>query len=324
MFQKYFTTTILLWLLIISFFPSCTQQNINGQLIFQQPQPESGFHFPYFIFIPDGTDTTRRLTLIVEPNNSGFVSDDLEEHIIKARRTASIPFYTGNYVSQKLQVPLLVPVFPRPETDWHIYTHAFDRDLAIQKGNDLERLDLQLLSIIDDAGKILKGKGFHLQETFFLTGFSASGSFANRFTAIHPDKVKAVAAGGLNGLLILPVSHINGNELDFPVGVTDFQQLFGKPFNSSNFSKTPQFWYMGELDDNDAVRYDDGYNSNERNIIYSVLGEKMQPTRWNNCKTIYEGESIKAVIRTYPECGHEQKENIKAEIAAFFNDYIND
>ena len=27
-----------------------------------------------------------------------------------------------------LKVAVLMPVFPRPKTDWQIYTHALDRD----------------------------------------------------------------------------------------------------------------------------------------------------------------------------------------------------
>ncbi|MBW6537544.1 MAG: hypothetical protein K0B11_21225 [Mariniphaga sp.] len=101
---------------------SCNNGVKNGELIFTEARTENGFNFPYFLFIPDKMSVQNEQVLIVEPNNSGFVSDDLKKHIEKAKRTASLEFYTGNYVARKLKYPLLVPVFPRSKTDWKIYT----------------------------------------------------------------------------------------------------------------------------------------------------------------------------------------------------------
>jgi hypothetical protein len=307
--------------LLIAF--SCSPEVKNGKLIYTESQSENGFNFPYFLFIPDEINPKEELVLVVEPNNSGFVSDEFEKHIEKAERTASREFYTGNYVARKLKYPLLVPVFPRPETDWKIYTHAFDRDLAHQKGNDLERIDLQLLAMVEDAKKELAAKGFRLNEKFLMTGFSASGTFVNRFSAIHPEKVMAAATGGLNGLLILPLENMENESLHFPLGVTDFQNLFGKPFNAEAFKNTPQFLYMGELDDNDAIPFEDGYDLDERELVFKLLGEEMQPKRWQKCQEIYEQENIKATVKTFSGVGHEQPETIKDEIVEFFKNQMN-
>ena len=304
--------------LCLLFLLSCSSEIKDGQLIFHDQDPALGFNFPYLLFIPDGIETENELILIVEPNNSGFASDDFKRHLEKAERTASRDFYTGNYVARKLKYPLLVPVFPRPESDWKIYTHAYDRDLAIQKGNQLERIDLQLLSMIDHAREQLSEKGYRTKEQFLMTGFSASGTFVNRFTAIHPEKVFAYAAGGVNGLLILPLEEMDGEILPFPVGVHDFQLLFGKTFNAADFKKTHQFVFMGENDDNDAILFDDGYEEHERNLIFRLLGEKMQPTRWQKCREIYSEENVAAEIKTIMDMGHEQSEFVKNEIVDFF------
>ncbi|WP_372947542.1 hypothetical protein [Mariniphaga sp.] len=302
---------------------ACSPEVKNGELIFTEVRPESGFNFPYFLFIPDKMSVQNEQVLIVEPNNSGFVDDDLQKHIEKAQRTASREFYTGNYVARKLQYPLLVPVFPRARTNWKIYTHAFDRDLAHQKNNELERIDLQLLAMVEDAKKKLSEKGFLLNEKFLMTGFSASGTFVNRFTAIHPEKVLAAAAGGLNGLVMIPLSELENESLNFPLGVNDFQNLFGKPFNTDAFKNTPQFLFMGELDDNDAIPYEDGYDLDERELVFNLLGEEMQPARWQKCREIYEKENVNATIKTFPGIDHEQPESVKNEIVEFFKNHIN-
>lgn len=301
---------------------SCSQGVKNGKLEHHQARPESGFNFPYLLFVPDNMEQEKELFLVVEPNNSGFVSDDLEKHLEKAERTATRPFYTGNYISRKLKFPLLVPVFPRPESNWKIYTHAFDRDAALQKNNALERIDLQLLAMTEHARQVLSGQGFTLSEKLLMTGFSASGTFVNRFTAIHPERVLACAAGGLNGLLILPLEETEGEKLPFPIGVHDFEILFNKKFNAAAFRNTPQFLYMGENDDNDAVMYDDAYDNEEREIIFRILSKEMQPARWRKCNQIYTSENVAAEIITLIDTGHEHPDWVKDRIAEFFSTQI--
>jgi hypothetical protein len=108
-----------------------------------------GFNFPYFLFIPAQINFGSGTTLIIEPNNTGSPNDTLQVHEDAARIVASDEFYIGNFISRKLHVPLLVPVFPRPLSECKIYTHAFDRDAAMAEG-EIKRLDLQLINMIID------------------------------------------------------------------------------------------------------------------------------------------------------------------------------
>lgn len=303
-------------------FHSCLFESEKGEIVLTQANPSKGFNYPYFLYIPEGASFENELVLIVEPNNSGFANDDLDKHIEKAKRTATLDFYSGNYVAQKLKYPLLVPVFPRSESKWKIYTHALDRDVMLQKDNPLERIDLQLLAMVEDAKNQLSQSGYTLHEKFFLVGFSASGSFTNRFTLIHPDKIQAAAAGGLNGLLMLPTDELNGKPLHYPLGTGDFHNLFGIPFDSISFSRIPQFYFMGELDDNDAIPYEDGYDINERNLVFELLGKEMQPTRWNSCINIYKKKNVNARFKIYEGIGHENPEKIKDEVLEFFKGTI--
>lgn len=299
------------------------RHSINGELSFTEPGPDNSFRFPYFLFIPDGVSLTDEVCIMVEPNNSGFVNDTLQKHIDKAKRTATKDFYIGNFVARGLKVPLLVPVFPRSLTDWKIYTHALDRDVMLQKDNDLERIDLQLLAMFEDARRQLAEQNIKTSDSFMLTGFSASGSFANRFTLLHPDRVIAVAAGGLNGLLMLPIDSLGGEMLPFPLGTGDFKTVTGENFNKAAFLKTPQFYFMGELDDNDAVPFDDAYNQEEREQVYRLLGEQMLPQRWNRCRDIYSQQKVNATIKIMNGLGHEHPEEMKKEILGFFRENIN-
>ena len=260
--------------------------------------------------------------MIVEPNNSGFAKDEFNEHVEKARRTATNDYYIGNYISLKLKYPLLVPLFPRPDSCWKVYTHALDRDVVLQKANNLERLDLQLLAMIEDAKNKLGKMGYEIDKQFLMTGFSASGTFVNRFTLIHPDRVLTSAAGGLNGLLMLPVEEMDGKKLNYPVGINDFHEIFGKQFDSVSFKSTPQFLFMGEKDNNDAIPYEDAFDIHESELIFKLLGEEMQPVRWNSCIAIYRQNNINTRIVTYDEIGHEHPESVKEDILLFFQTVI--
>ena len=106
----------------------------------------------------------------------------------------------------------------------------------------------------------------------FMNGFLASASFTNRFSLIHPEAIQALAIGGFNGELMLPQSEINGIELHYPIGTSDFRQLFGKRFDINKYKFIPQLIYMGSLDDNDAVQFDDAYDDRERKIINANIG----------------------------------------------------
>ncbi len=306
------------WLVLLLLLFALSCKNEKGRLIQIQANETAGFQFPYFLYIPENMEIANERFLIVEPNNSGFTSDVFDEHLEKAERVASKDFYLGNFLARQLNYPLLVTVFPRPAENWHIYTHSLDRDAMNQRDNDLERLDLQLLAMVKDATTRLNEMGYATQRQFLLTGFSASGTFANRFSMIHPERILAVAAGGLNGLLMLPTDSLQGHAMNYPLGTCDFAERFGKPFQQELFRQMPQLWFMGELDYNDAIPYADGYDDDERKLIYQTLGEQMQPERWSNCAHQYQKHQIEAEIKTYPGIGHEHPELVKQDVLKFF------
>lgn len=275
--------------------------------------PEKGFHYPYILRIPKTADASR---LLVEPNNTGKVADDFSVHeqaaLDLSRRAV------GAFVATKLRIPLLVPIFPRREKEWQIYTHMLDRDVMSLQDGPLRRLDLQLLAMIDDAQSRLHAFGRPVAKKVLLTGFSASGTFANRFTLMHPERVHAVATGGLNGLLMIPAPTLDSVALPYPLGTSDFEAVTGSRFDESAWRRVPQFIYMGAKDDNDAVQFDDGYSADEKALVVRILGEKMQPDRWQRVQELYRQAGANAMFRTYAHMGHGTDRTINEEITEFF------
>ncbi len=76
---------------------------------------------------------------------------------------------------------------------------ALDRDVMVADTPELKRLDLQLLAMIADAKSILTSLQIEVEPKFLMTGFSASATFTNRFSFLHPETIKALAIGGLTG-----------------------------------------------------------------------------------------------------------------------------
>ncbi len=288
----------------------------NDSLIIVPKNPGKGFYHDYILFIPKKTALHKKIFLLVEPNNTGKITDSMDVHKKYAVGLASVSS-VGNNISTELKIPLLVPIFPRPASQPLMYTHALDRDIMLENSSELKRLDLQLLAMVKDAGAVLAAMHIRVYPKFFMNGFSASATFTNRFSFIHPDKIKALAIGGFNGKLMLPLHEINGIKLNYPIGTNDFRVLFGKRFDTDTYKSIPQFIYMGELDDNDAVQFDDAYNEVERRIINDNLGRYV-PERFLKCQAIYRENKITPVFKTYENIGHWTTSAMNLEVIKFF------
>lgn len=287
------------------------------------PQKETKYFYnSYILFIPKDTPTNKKIYLLVEPNNTGFTTDSLfihTQHAIDLASKNSI----GNNIATMLKIPILVPIFPRPASQPLIYTHALDNDVMITEDHVLKRPDLQLIEMIEDAKTELIKHNILTEDKVLMNGFSASATFVNRFAFLHPKKIKAIATGGLNGVLMLPLKKYKKQLLNYPLGINNIEGFISKEFDSEAYKAIPQFIYMGANDENDAVDYDDAYSHEERNIIYKTIGKKMQPDRWQNCQKKYNEYGINAQFKTYQSIGHWTTGEINYEIITFFFKIIN-
>ena len=281
---------------------------------FVEPNPDAGFNYPYYVSTPDAADLADHVPILVEGTNTSMATDDFETLRTEAEQRAARGF--ARRVADELGVPLLHPVFPRPRNDpvdWTHYTHSLDRETMQLSGGPLERLDRQLLCMVEDARERVAESGIATREECCLNGFSASGTFANRFAALHPERVLSVTAGGVNGMAILPktegetsVPGVDELPLPYPVGVTDVQELTGEPFDLDAFRSVNQFLYLGEDDDNDTLLYPDAWTGPEvRLSAIFAYGEDIHEERFPSCKAAYDDVCAAAVFRVYEDTGHE-------------------
>jgi pimeloyl-ACP methyl ester carboxylesterase len=268
--------------------------------------PNMGFHAPYYLYVSPGARDMaaedKVVTLLVQPNNSGTNSDDPEVHDSDAKWTG----FERHKIADELNVVLLVPAFIRPAKDWHIYTHALDRDVLTTTRKDLARLDLQLIAMIDHARRQLETEGIKTNEKFLLQGFSASGMFANRFTVLHPDRVMAVASGSPGGWAIAPLAAFNGKLLPYPAGTADVEALTDMKFDSAAYASVPQLIVMGADDNNDSLDKTDGWEEETSKLINYLFG-KTPLARWESSKRLYGQAGANAQFVLVPGVGHDRK-----------------
>ena len=209
-------------------------------------------------------------------------------------------------LAKDLGVILLVPAYVRPSKDWHIYTHALDRDVFTTDRKDLSRIDLQLLAMVKEARKKLESEGITTNEKFLIQGYSASGMFANRFATLHPQSVMAVAAGSPGGWPIAPISHYEGDSLPYPAGIVDLEEITGISFDSINYRNMPQLLVMGSLDDNDSLDFGDGWEEDNAAKVKRLFGST-PVSRWGGSEEVYKLGGANVQYKLVEGVGHDRR-----------------
>lgn len=280
--------------------------------------PAKGFNYPYFLKIPKNDGQAISNYMIVEGNNTGRCDDSFKVHEDRAKETIQKGSVSA-YVSKNLNAVSLMPVFPRNKSTGLVYTHDLDRDSMLIQSGDLKRIDLQLINMINDAQAMLAENKISVEKKVYMVGYSASGRFANKFTIMHPEKVQAVATGGVNSAAIIPTSEINGEKLRYPVGTADLKDLTGVEFNEAEYKNVAQYIYMGAKDNNDITQFSDGYDKQDAELTWRLLGKNMMPDRWNKLQQMYVqlgyGNSIQT--HTYEGIGHEYNDYVINDMIKF-------
>ncbi|SDJ27097.1 Ig-like domain-containing protein [Salimicrobium halophilum] len=331
--------------------PKLKLNDDEGSTFLIPADPAEGFNYPYFLRLPserhkeDNEDDARRLMVV--PNNTGSTNKEIDTLSRTKNEMFGHPLIRD--MGERLWAPVLVPAFPRYRVGYeggYFYTHALDRysmmldnmygdmktddrfrsrvdseGLRMEDINDMRNIDEQLEAMIDHAIAYLNEYGHGIEEDkVFLSGYSAGGNFTNRWAALHPDRVKAVASGGVNSTAIIPMEEKDGEELIYPIGVSDVEEITGEPFNLSAYNDVANFMYQGEEDTNDTFQYNDTFGPEEKDLIREFMGEEMYPTRWNNNKELYFESGAEGAFGLYYGVGHEITDRIMYDLTEFFKD----
>lgn len=345
--MKKFTIFILILLLIVGI-TGCDLFNdilsdvndkndtIEEELMQVEKDPDEGFYWDYYLYIPEtvsaDSDFDYTNYMLVEPISTPERSDDIEYFEEKAKNTAK-----SNYQARELGIPVLVPVFPWPETidgeDNPHLTHQLDRSTMETDIEEYERIDKQLVAMIDHAQNILEKKDIILQKEVFMYGFSSSGVFTNKFTAMHPDRVQVAAPGGISEPII-PREEMNGNNLYYSVGFYDFE-VAGYNIDWEAYRDTPQYIFRGADDGHDALLTLDevdgelsGSDLYEEVMDTEFAGEgedegaEIIMKRIEDVAEIYKEENIPVQTEFYEGAGHEITQEMEEDVVDFFKNNV--
>ncbi len=292
-----------------------TQPSAPAEAKRVEPNPAKGFNYAYYLYIPG---TMKKITyLLVESNNSeGGTSDDQAVHDEAARTLAQDSLAP---LAEALGTPALVPAFPLPakyNTGGAVNlmdTQALDRATLVTQVEDLKRLDLQLIAMIDDAIEKSALKGITLDKKVLMRGFSTDGMFASRFTILHPDRIQAAVIGSPGGWPTAPVGQWQGTTLNYPMGVADLKQIVGKEFDIQSFKSVPLYFYLGNQDTNQ-------YNGSDQQLMYQFGATPV--ARWPVAEKMYQSAGCSSQFILYPGVGHETTNEEWEDIITFFSNHL--
>jgi len=291
---------------------------LESQVVRIEAQPKKGFLYPFFLYVPPEVTKQKKQnktqTFLVLPNNTGNPDDDLAVHAAYSAKQVS----DLRRLASRLGVVLLQPVFPRPQTDWQIYTHALDRDSLLTDKREYKRLDRQLIKMIDNARARLAKEGLRLDKRVLMFGFSASGMFTNRFAFLHPKRIRAAAFGSPGGWAIAPADSWKGEMLRYPIGTADIKLVSGKSLDRKNLRRVPLFLFLGDKDTNDSVIFRDSYEKEDEELIFNLFGKTLVE-RWTTTESLYKANLPQATLKLYAEGEHSLSKEMWQDITAFFS-----
>ena len=197
----------------------------------------------YIIGIPEGMKDD--VEMFVEMYNAGGrETDNYSENVRHAMSDKGNPI-EKNYQDFITDFPIVVPIVPSLKgfPDFQQMSVESVRDFQIHE---------KVKECIDDARmQIEQITGKKVQDKIFLSGYSASGVFAQRFALAYPEIINRALIGGAAGTIPVPTK-----KLKYPVGIQDYETLFGKEFDPEAYKKIQFAYYVGEREGAKAGNYD--------------------------------------------------------------------
>ena len=185
---------------------------------------------PFILITPSHLENGQ--TLVMESNN---LETNNKELLLKQALD------TGREINDILNGsnPILIPILPSESSIAPYY-----QQLSTECFENEKKPDLDIVEVIDKAKEIMdKEYSTKINDKIFLNGYSSSGCFAQRFSLIYPELIDTACIGGASGSIPIP-----NTDLDYPLGIKNYEELFGKSFNIEEYKKITFDYYVGSLE----------------------------------------------------------------------------
>lgn len=204
---------------------------------------------PYFLYFSSSMQNNAQL--IVDTLNSNNKSSTYN----RVELSKYIANELAKYTTLSINSPMLYIFIPHVSYESEPYYQQLSREcFQINKNEKYNRIDLMIKKSIQDAqSKLRNFTSKEISDKITLNGYSTSGVLAQRFALIHPEIVDKAIIGGAAGSIPIPTT-----DIEYPIGIKDFYQLFNKDFNEKAYKLIDFAYYVGEFE-----TYDCTYRSNE-------------------------------------------------------------
>jgi hypothetical protein len=278
----------------------------SGQVYLLPEDPESGFDYPYVLYLPPRFDPNKqeKIFLIVEGDYCGYPERSIDEQL--ACVMDQMIGHNNSSIATILGFPYLVPFYPitkQNESDFFLEMNRESFQIKEEKNPDR-----QILSMIEDAQMLFLENSIKIEDKVILVGYYGRSLLANRFALLHPDKVAAVSIGSMASAVTIPAEKFKDESLDYPAGTLQMESITGNAFDVEAYREIPQFFYMGGAADtnyHDALNYDNSMNRADREKYKNLFGENVMPQRWNNLMRVFAELGFTNIkFKTYPKMGY--------------------
>jgi predicted esterase len=271
--------------------------------------------FPWFSYIPKDIKSGEQLFILVDAGHGQWPCTQSES-------TASVKQAINEHskYAEQWTYALLFPAIPRDCSKGDTWSYSFSEfdvwgthlDSSIFTGDPEShnyRFDQRVIEMINELKSELIQDGYMVDDKVFLLGYSTGGNFANRFALLHPEIVNAVGAGGLSGIISLPINELNGRKYIWYNGIANFEELLNKPFNEKSCSSIAHFYFWGENDESSHC------------VGPDILCFSSDPVKSNQLACSYFLDlGYKVICKEYAGIGHEFTEQMHQDVFQFFEE----
>ncbi len=276
-----------------------------GQIVEHPPTESNPYYF--YTYFPESAVKKKNLVLLVWPHGGGMYSNDYNYH----KKQAYYALDNMKSFLEKYKIPGLVCALSRPESvsggdARKLNSHALNRESFITSIEFYKRPDLKVIDTIwNQYIPFLKTLGFNLDKKIYMMGFSSPGTFAHRFTIIHPEKIKAIWIGS-STTGPLPSDTFQDITITYPLGISDLGELTGNSFDWNIYQNIPQFMVVGSEDTHDFNDPDNPeyFTEDQVQIIHTYF-PKERPKRQEFLANYIKNKGGNVIFKMYEGVAHE-------------------
>jgi predicted esterase len=263
-------------------------------------EADNEIKYDYLVYIPQNLKKGK-IILWCHGSTPPDPNDDLKSYAL--RSLTKIQKYCD-----ELGLVAIMPVLPSDKERetypyWKYDSQIMAREVMTTPLDPVDNIyfrpDTEVLKIVTEVKSNLTSAGISVSEKIIAGGFSAGGTFSNRFSLLYPEVVESTILL-CAGLFIYPTAVLENKTINYPFGIADIDVIQGNKFSIETFRQIRQFIYVGELEtntDHDILPFETNGDPEMLNYIGEMIGYESLTRTKNYVNYLREiGSSVELFI----------------------------